>query len=60
VTSTYYLIMKKLERDSGRNYVYEQVTRDKKRNLYSTSNLSSVNFGSPQTKLQTPAKLMMH
>jgi len=39
--------MKKLERESGRNYVYEQVTRDKKRNLYSTSNLSSVNFGSP-------------
>jgi hypothetical protein len=43
--------MKKVERDTGKNYVYEQVTRDKKRNLYSTSNLSSVNFGSPSTKL---------
>jgi hypothetical protein len=60
VTSTYYLLLKKLERETGKNYVFEQVTRDKKRNLYSTSNLSSVNFGSPQTKLQTPAKLVMH
>jgi hypothetical protein len=43
--------MKKLERETGKNYVFEQVTKDKKRNLYSTSNLSSVNFGSPGNKL---------
>lgn len=25
VTSTYYLILKKIERETGRNYVFEQV-----------------------------------
>ena len=39
VTSTYYLLLKKKERVTGKNYVYEQVTFDKRKNLYSTSNL---------------------
>ena len=30
VTSTYYLLIKKKERKTGRNYVYEQVTSDKR------------------------------
>ena len=51
--------MKKKERETGRNYVFEQVARDKKRNLYSTSNLSNVNFTSLQ-KIQTPGKIMMN
>ena len=59
VTSTYYLLLKKRERETGRNYVFEQVARDKKRNLYSTSNLSNVNFTSLQ-KIQTPGKIMMN
>lgn len=41
--------MKKLERETGKNYVYDQVTKDKKRNLYSTSNLSQAIYGSPGT-----------
>jgi hypothetical protein len=48
VTSTYYLILKKMERDSGRNYVFEQVLVEKtKRYANSMGNLSTVNFGSP-------------
>jgi hypothetical protein len=43
VTSTYYLLLKKKERVTGKNYVFEQVTFDKRKNLYSTSNLK-VNF----------------
>ena len=39
VTSTYYLLLKKKERVTGKNYVFEQVTFDKRKNLYSTSNL---------------------
>ena len=39
VTSTYYLLLKKKERVTGKNYVYEQVTFDKRKTLYSTSNL---------------------
>lgn len=39
VTSTYYLLLKRKERVTGKNYVYEQVTFDKRKNLYSTSNL---------------------
>lgn len=39
VTSTYYLLLKKKERQTGKNYVYEQVTFEKRKNLYSTSNL---------------------
>lgn len=33
--------------------------RDKKRNLYSTSNLNNMPFNSLQ-KIQTPGKIMMH
>jgi hypothetical protein len=48
VTSTYYLILKKMERDTGRNYVFEQVQAEKsKRYASSVGNLSTVNFGSP-------------
>lgn len=39
MTSTYYLLLKKKERVTGKNYVFEQVTFDKRKNLYSTSNL---------------------
>lgn len=39
VTSTYYLLMKRRERSTGKNYVYEQVTFDKRKTLYSTSNI---------------------
>ena len=39
MTSTYYLLLKKKERVTGKNYVYEQVTFDKRKTLYSTSNL---------------------
>jgi len=31
--------VKKKERVTGKNYVFEQVTFDKRKNLYSTSNL---------------------
>ena len=40
MTSTYYLLLKKKERMTGKNYVFEQVTFDKNKNLYSTSNLN--------------------
>lgn len=39
VTSTYYLLMKRKERLTGKNYVYEQVTFEKRKNLYSTSHI---------------------
>ena len=39
LSATYYLLLKKKERVTGKNYVYEQVTFDKKKTLYSTSNL---------------------
>jgi hypothetical protein len=38
VTSTYYLLMKRKERETGKNYVYEQVTYDKRKSLQSASN----------------------
>ena len=44
VTSTYYLLLKKKERVTGKNYVFEQVTFDKQKNLNSTSNLKGHNF----------------
>ena len=40
ITSTYYLLIKKKQRETGRDPFFEQVSRDKKRNLYSTSNLN--------------------
>ena len=33
------MLLKKKERVTGKNYVFEQVTFDKRKNLYSTSNL---------------------
>ena len=42
ITSTYYLLLKKKQRETGRDYLFEQVARDKKRNLYSTSNLNQI------------------
>ena len=49
VTSTYYLIVKKMEREmgGGRNLVFEKVQRDKKKYAASAGNLSIVNFSSP-------------
>lgn len=59
ITSTYYLLLKKKQRETGRDHFFEQVMRDKKRNLYSTSNLNNMPFNSLQ-KIQTPGKIMMH
>lgn len=39
MTSTYYLLMKKKERATHKNYVFEQVTFDKRKQLYSTNNI---------------------
>jgi hypothetical protein len=39
VTSTYYLLMKKKERQTGKNYVFEQVTFEKRKTPYSSSNI---------------------
>lgn len=39
MTSTYYLLMKKKERHTHKNYVFEQVTFDKRKQLYSTNNI---------------------
>ena len=50
ITSTYYLLMKKLERDTGRNYVYEQFTKEKQRALNSTTSFSGTNIASPVPK----------
>lgn len=53
--------MKKLERETAKNYVFEQVTRDKQRNLYSTSNLTNMKVISPQHKLKgSPQKVSMN
>lgn len=65
VTSAYYLILKKIERESGRNYVFEQVQREKKKYLHSAGNISTVNFGSPaqsnsQNKISVAPKIMMN
>lgn len=38
---------------------FEQVLHDKKRNLYSTSNLNNITLNSLQ-KIQTPGKIIMH
>jgi hypothetical protein len=39
VTTTYYLLMKKTERATGKNLLFEKVTHEK-RNYYSTGNLN--------------------
>jgi hypothetical protein len=41
VTSTYYLLLKKKERQTGKNYLFEQVTFEKRKQLYSTNNIHS-------------------
>lgn len=58
VTSTYYLLLKKKERMTGKNYVFEQVTFDKNKTLYSTSNLKG-NFtkGFDQMSMNSTQKL---
>jgi hypothetical protein len=40
ITTTYYLIMKKAERETGKNLVFERVTKDK-RSSNSTGNLGA-------------------
>ena len=45
VTSTYYLLMKKKERQTHKNYVFEQVTFDKRKQLYSTNNILTAEGG---------------
>lgn len=41
MTSTYYLLIKKRERQTGKNYLFEQVTLDKRKQLYSTTHVPS-------------------
>ena len=41
VTATYYLLLKKIERDSGKNLVFERVTKEK-RTYNSTGNLGQL------------------
>lgn len=53
------MLLKKKQRETGKDYLFEQVMRDKKRNLYSTSNLNNITLNSLQ-KMQTPGKIMMH
>eukprot|EP00347_Sterkiella_histriomuscorum_P006616 403352090 len=63
VTSTYYLLIKKIDRDQGKNLVFDQFAIEKRhpnQNNSVVSNISSVNFGSPQTKISMPNKLMMN
>ena len=57
VTSTYYLLMKKLERDTGKNYVFEKVTTDKK--LKSATQLQSSAKKSSVAGVN-PARIMMN
>jgi hypothetical protein len=40
VTTTYYLLLKKTERETGKNLLFEKVTHEK-RNYYSTGNLNA-------------------
>lgn len=42
ITATYYLLLKKLERETGKNLVFERVTKEK-RTYNSTGNLGQVN-----------------
>ena len=42
ITATYYLLIKKTERETGKNLVFERVTKDK-RSYNSTGNLGQVN-----------------
>lgn len=49
-----------MERETGKNYVFDLVIKEKKKGSNSASNISSVNFGSPQPKMSAPAKIMMN
>ena len=40
ITTTYYLLLKKTERETGKNLVFERVTKEK-RSYHSTGNLGS-------------------
>ena len=42
ITSTYYLLLKRTERETGKNLVFERVTIEKK-TYKSTGNLCSIN-----------------
>ena len=41
ITTTYYLLIKKQERETGQNLVFEKVTKDK-RSYHSTGNLGAI------------------
>lgn len=41
ITTTYYLLIKKQERETGENLIFERVTKDK-RSYHSTANLSGI------------------
>jgi hypothetical protein len=44
ITTTYYLLLKKYERETGKNIVFERVTKEK-RSYHSTGNLGSSGAG---------------
>jgi hypothetical protein len=46
ITTTYYLLLKKAERETGKNLLFERVTLEK-RNYYSTGNLKMMPSGRP-------------
>ena len=48
ITATYYLLLKKLERETGKNLVFERVTKDK-RCCNSTGNLGQASSNSLQS-----------
>lgn len=51
------MLLKKKQRETGKDYFFEQVMRDKKRNLYSTNNLNNITLNGLQ-KVKNPAKVM--
>lgn len=53
VTSTYYLLMKKKERQTGKNYVFEQVTFEKRKNFGSTSQITYNQSGKADVLMNT-------
>ncbi|CDW85359.1 protein kinase domain containing protein [Stylonychia lemnae] len=59
VTSTYYLIVKKMDRDLGKNHLFELFNKEKRKlnNMNSTSQMS---FGTPQTKINLPQKMSLN
>lgn len=55
-------MLKKLERETGRNYVFEQVQRDKRKNTQSAGTLqtTSNHFGQSSSQGKITQKLMMN